>query len=149
LQGLAAQNKRNCRIGVECGSNKKKGEYKMANNKLETTFAAVNGGQDSAILTGKSPIYPYEGGKRISETPTGTKVDVALQGNRFTPLTVKIEGNTNILPNCSNEQINTACASVKLIAVRFVDCKISLYSIGGQMVMSATASGVELVNFGK
>lgn len=147
LQGLVEQ-KRSCRIGAECGNNKKKGENIMS-NKLEVSLSAVNGGQDFAILTGKSPIYPYEGGKRTSETPIGTKVSVALQGNRFTPLDIKILTAADPLPNVTDEKIESSCADVKLISVRFVDCKISLYSIGGQMVMSATASGVELVNASK
>lgn len=115
-------------------------------NKLDTNLPAVNGGQDFAILTGKGSIYSYEGGKRTSDTPIGTKISVALQGNRFAPLDVKILNATDPLPNVTDEQIQASCAEIKLIAVRFTDCKISLYSIGGQMVMSATASGLELRN---
>jgi hypothetical protein len=121
----------------------------MAKNKLEVNLPAVNNGQDFAILTGKSPIYPYEGGNRTSETPIGTKFSVALQGNRFAPLDIKILTASDPLPNVTDEKIEASCADVKLIAVSFVDCKISLYSIGGQMVMSANANGVELVNSGK
>lgn len=118
-------------------------------NKLEVDLPAVNNGQKFAILTGKSPIYEYKDGKRTSEIPIGEKIRVALQGNRFTPLDVKILNATDSLPNISDEKIEASCAEIKLIAVQFVDCKISLYSIGGQMAMSATASGVELVNSGK
>lgn len=118
-------------------------------NKVETVFSAINGGQEIAILTSKSSGYAFEGGKRTSDTPTHTKIGVALQGNRLTPLTVKVEGSTDPLPSISDEQIAAACLSVKLLAVRFTDCKVSIYSIGGQMVMSATASGVELVNMSK
>lgn len=118
----------------------------MANNKLDTSLPAVNGGQEFAILTGIGPIYKYEGGKRVGETPIGTKISVVLQGNRFAPLDVKILNATDPLPNITDEKIQASCAEVKLIAVRFTDCKISLYSIGGQMIMSANASGVELVN---
>lgn len=121
----------------------------MANNKIETTLAAINGGQEIVILTGKSSGYNYEGGKRTGDTPTHTKIAVALQGNRLAALTVKIEGSADPLPGVSDEQIAAACSGVKLLAVKFTDCKVSIYSIGGQMVMSATASGVELVNAGK
>lgn len=117
----------------------------MANNKLEVTLPAINKGQDFAILTGKSPIYPYEDGKRTSETPIGTKINVVLQGNRFTPLTVKIEGRADPLPKISDEEIETTLANIELLVVRFIDCQITLYTIGGQMVMSATATGVEVV----
>lgn len=118
----------------------------MANNKLDTNLPAVNGGQDFAILTGISPIYKYEGGKRVGETPIGTKISVVLQGNRFTPLDVKILNATDPLPNITDEKIQASCAEVKLIAVRFTDCKISLYSIGGQMVLSAISNGAEIMN---
>lgn len=118
-------------------------------NKLEVNLEAVNGGQSWAILTGVSPIYQFEDGKRKNDTPTGTKISLALQGNRFSPLTVKIEGNANALPSVTDEQINAACSGVKLLAVKFADCKIALYSIKDQMIMSATATSAELVNFGK
>lgn len=121
----------------------------MAKNKIEVTLQAVNNGIDYAILTGKSFSYHYENGKRTDETPTGTKVEVALQGNHFSPLTVKIDGMIDPLPEINDEEIEASCTNLKLVAVRFTDCKIALYSINGNMVMSATATGVELVNFKK
>lgn len=117
--------------------------------KIEVSLPAVNNGIDYAILTGKNFAYHYENGKRTDETPTGTKIEVALQGNRFSPLTVKIDGTIDSLPEISDEEIEASCTNMKLIAVRFTDCKIALYSINGNMVMSATATGVELVNFKK
>lgn len=74
-------------------------------DKLEVNIEAVNGGQDWIILTGKSPIYPYEGGKRTSETPIGTKVSGVLQGNRFAPLDIKILTATDPLPSVTDEKI--------------------------------------------
>lgn len=121
----------------------------MAKNKIEVSLPAVNSGIDYAILTGKSFAYHYENGRRTDETPTGAKIEVSLQGNRFTPLTVKIDGTIDPLPEISDEEIEANCTNLKLIAVRFTDCKISLYSINGNMVMSATAASVELVNFKK
>lgn len=118
-------------------------------NKIETTLAAVNGGQDVAILTAKGSVYPFENGKRTSDTPIGTKFTVALQGNRLTTLTVKIEGTSDPLPNVLDEKIEAACNGLKFFLVRFQDCKVALYSIGGQMAMTATSSGIELVNAGK
>ena len=117
--------------------------------KLEVSLPAVNNGLDYGILCDKSPIYAYENGKKVNEIPIGTKVDVVLPGNHFQPLTVKIEGNPNALPEISSEEIGAACEELKLLAVRFIDCKIALYSINGQMVMSASATAVELVNFKK
>lgn len=117
----------------------------MANNKLEVSLPAINKGQEFAVLTGKSPIYFYEDGKRTSETPIGTKITVALQGNRFTSLTVKIEGKTDPLPNITDEEIETSLVNIELFVVKFTDCRVTLYNIGGNMVMSATATGVEIV----
>lgn len=117
--------------------------------KIEVSLPAVNNGIDYAILTGKSPVYNYENGKRTDETPTGSKVEVALQGNRFSALTVKIDGIIDPLPEISDGDIEKSCTNMTLVAVRFTDCKIALYSINGNMVMSATATGVELVNFKK
>ena len=116
----------------------------MASNKLEVTLAALNKGQDYAILTGKSPIYSYDNGKRTSDSPIGFKVSVALQGNRLSPLSVKIEGKTDPLSKISEEEIEASCTSIELF-VRFIDCIINIYTINGQMLMSATATGVEIV----
>ncbi|MBE7725924.1 MAG: hypothetical protein E7244_16370 [Enterocloster citroniae] len=117
----------------------------MASNKLEVTLAALNKGQDYAILTGKSPIYSYDNGKRTSDSPIGFKVSVALQGNRLSPLSVKIEGKTDPLSKISEEEIEASCTNIELLVVRFIDCIINIYTINGQMLMSATATGVEIV----
>lgn len=114
-------------------------------NKLIVTLATVNGGLDYCILTAKAPIPLYENGTKLKKSG-GTKLSVLLQGNRFTPLNVKIEGDNNVLPNLTDEQINDACLSLKLIPVRFTDCKITLYSINNNMIMSATASGCEILS---
>ena len=121
-------------------------------NKLDTTLAAVNGGLHESILTGKSPVYEYKDGKKVSEIPIAYKATAALLGNRLTTLSVKIEGGADPLPKITEEQIDAACRGdngVDFIYVTFKDATVSLYSIGGQMVMSGRASGVELVNSGK
>lgn len=115
------------------------------NNKLEITFPAANGGVNWAVLTGIEPRYTYEGGKKVGENPIGYKVNFALQSNRFKSLSVKVDGG-NPLSDVTDEQIQEACSSMKLIAAKPVGCKVTLYSIGGEMVMSATATGIELVN---
>ena len=56
--------------------------------RLETTIPSVNGGAEYAILAEKAAIYPYENGKKVSDTPIGTKLTVALPGYRLTPLAV-------------------------------------------------------------
>lgn len=121
----------------------------MAKNRMDVSLQAVNNGLDYAILTGKSFYYPYENGKRTDETPLGMKVEVALPGNRLSPLTIKVAGMIDPIPTISDEEIAARCTSTTFVAVRFSDCKVSLYSINGQMVMSATAADAELVNFKK
>lgn len=114
-------------------------------NKVQVNLPTVNGGMEYCILSGKTFLYSYRDGKRINDEATGTRIDVVLQGNRFTPLSVKIEGDRNVLPELTDEQISTACSTLKLIPVKFNDCSITLYSINNNMVMSATASGCEIV----
>lgn len=113
--------------------------------KLEIPFAAANGGIDCAVLAGKRFIHSYSEGKRTGDTPTATTFTAAMQGNGFTPLNVKIEGSTDPLPGVEDQEIKAACAALKPILVRFKECKVSVYTIEGQMRMSATASGVELI----
>ena len=123
----------------------------MANNKIETTLEAVNSGQKSVILTGKSPIYEYKDGKKVSEIPIAHKFNVALF-NRLTPLAVKIEGSNDPLNKVSDEMIDSAIRGdngADFIMAQFADCKVALFSIGGQLVMSATATSIELVTAGK
>jgi len=121
-------------------------------NKLDTTLAAVNGGLQESILTGKTPVYSYDNGKKTSEIPIAYKATAALLGNRLTTISVKIDGSADPLPKITEEQIDAACRGdngADFIYVTFKDAAVSLYSIGGQMVMSGRASGVELVTAGK
>ena len=104
----------------------------------------LNNGMSYAILTGKKGIYTYLDNKRQSDTPTGWKLDVVLQGNCFSTLSIKINGSADPLPNISEAQIAEACATMKPIFVRFTDCVVSIYALDG-LKMSATASGVEIV----
>lgn len=118
----------------------------MANNKINNaTLESINGSLNYCILVGKNPIYAYKDGKKVSDNPTGTKLEVVLPGNRFTPLSVKIEGNVNVLPDITDEQINDSCASLALMPIQLVDCRVSLYSIGGQLIFSATACDAKII----
>ena len=121
----------------------------MAKNKIETTLQAVNSGLDYGILTGTSDLYEYDkSGKKTTETPLGKKIDFSLPGNRLTQLTVKILG-ADPLPQVTDDQINAACASMKFIFVKFADCKVSIYTMNGQIGMTATAQGVQIVSNSK
>ncbi|MCI9469497.1 MAG: hypothetical protein HFG45_09455 [Oscillospiraceae bacterium] len=115
-------------------------------NRFEIPFSSANGGLDTAILTRVRPVFPYADGKRTSDVPTATSVTVALQGNCFEPLNIKIEGSADLFPGLTDEDIETACKTLKLNFVKFKNCKVQIYTIDGQMRMSGVADGVELVN---
>ena len=114
--------------------------------KLEIPFSAANGGLDYAILTGKRAAFPFADGKRTSDTPNATTISVALQGNAFASLNVKIEGGNDPLPGIEDTEIKAACAAMKPAFVRFLGGSVSLYSLDGTMRMSGTASAVEIVS---
>lgn len=115
-------------------------------NKIEVNLSTINGGMDYCILTARAHIYKYENGKRVDDTVIGTRLDVVLQGNRFTPLSVRIEGDGNVLPEISDKDIDLACSTLKPVFVRFSDCKVSAYSINNNMVLSACAGSCEIIN---
>lgn len=111
-------------------------------------LASINNNMDWAILIKKSPVYQYEGGKRVSDTPIAQRVNVLLPGNCFSTITVKISTSFDPLPEISDEMIADACASMKPIFVRLKDCFVSVYAMDG-LKMSATANTVELIKPGK
>lgn len=122
----------------------------MANNPnvLTVNLAAVNGGADYAILTAKSEFFPYADGKRTSDTPIGTKLTLALQNSRLSPLAVKFDHDP--LPSVEDAQIEAACSACKFLFVRIPDCKVKVYSSSGSgLGMSATAGTAEIVTPGK
>lgn len=109
-------------------------------------FEELNAGLPWAILTSKSPAYPYnKDGARQSDTPEKWRYTVALPGNSYTPLTVSIEGSADLLGNITAEQIAEACASLQPFLVTFTNCFVSIFTIKGEQRMTATASGIELV----
>lgn len=112
------------------------------------TLEGINKGYDWAILSGKAPIFAYENNKRVSDTPVAWRLTVLLPGNMLSPLTVKVTQATDPLPSVTDEKIEAACASLKLLYVRLTECVISVYAIDG-LKMTATASHVELVTPGK
>ena len=91
-------------------------------NRFEIPFSSANGGLDTAILTRVRPVFPYADGKRT------------------------IEGSADLFPGLTDEDIETACKTLKLNFVKFKNCKVQIYTIDGQMRMSGVADGVELVN---
>lgn len=113
-------------------------------NRIETTIEMVNAGFPYILLTGKSDIYPFENGKRTSNVPTGTRLNGCLQGNKLTPLTIKVDG-ADPLPDVTNEQISELCKQRKYVYIKPLDCIVLIYTINGNMCISATAKGVEIV----
>lgn len=115
--------------------------------KLQTTLPAVHGGADFAILTGKSDIFPYENGKKVSDVSMGVKLTLALQNNRLSQLTVKFDHDP--LPKVSDQDIINATASCNFLYVQIPDCKVDLFSTNSGLGMSATASSAQIVSFQK
>lgn len=110
---------------------------------------AVNGTPYFPIVK-KSPIHKYSNGKKVSEEPIGYRILTVCPGARYAALAVRIDSSKDPLPDLTEEDIDKACRSFAPFIVRFSeDCKISLYTIDGQMRMSGTASGVQLVDQNK
>lgn len=114
--------------------------------KLNVDLPAVNAGYDYAMLTGKTDIFPYENGKRLSDVREGVKLTIALQGARFAALSIKFDHDP--LSNLTDEQIEAACLECDFIYVQIPDCIVNLYSSnGGGIGMTATAKTAKIVDF--
>lgn len=113
-------------------------------NTIKTSLAAVNGGADYALLTGKTEIFAYENGKKISENPVGVKLTIALQNAGLSPLGVKFDHDP--LPKISETDIANACSACEFCFVQIPDCIVTLYSSDkGGISMTATATTAKLV----
>lgn len=116
----------------------------MASSKrFETTLPAVNGGADYGVLTEKAPIYPYENNKRVSDTPIGVRLTLALPGARMSTLAVKFDHDP--LPKVTDEQIAAACASGGFLYAQIPDAVVTLYSTDNGIGMTATAQTAQIV----
>lgn len=112
--------------------------------KLNVDLPAVNAGYDFAVLTGKTDIFPYENGKRLSDVREGGKLTIALQGACLAPLAVKFDHDP--LPNLTGEQIEVACLGSNFIYIQLPDCAVNLYSSNnGGIGMTATAQTAKIV----
>ncbi len=116
-------------------------------NRIETTLDAINAKLEFAVLVSKKPLHSYDETGKKSEAATGTKLTVALPGNRFEPLGIKFEG-TDPLPKVTDEMIGEACERCTPLYVRLTDCKVVIYSGSSGMGMTATAKAAELVTIG-
>ena len=112
--------------------------------KLNVDLPDVNAGYDYAVLTGKTDIFPYENGRKVSDVREGGKLTLALQGARLAPLAVKFDHDP--LPNLTDEQIDDACRDCNFIYVQLPDCAVDLYSSrNGGIGMTATAQTAKIV----
>lgn len=116
--------------------------------RIETTLSAINGGLDFAMLNEKAEIYSYENGKRVSDTPIGMRLTLALPGARLTQLAVKFDHDP--LPKVTDEMIAEACMSCNFMYVQIPDCVVNVYasSSTGGLGMTGTAQTAQLVTLG-
>jgi hypothetical protein len=112
-------------------------------NRIKTTLEAVNGGFPYILLSGKGDIFTFENGKRTSNVPIGKRLDGCMQGNKMTPISIKVEG-TDPLPDVTDEQILELCKQRKYLYIKLLDCVVTIYTMNGNMGMSAVASGAEI-----
>ncbi len=112
---------------------------------LKLEISALNGGDPSVILTGKSEVYPYDQGKRISDEPIAYRYTIALSKNRMALIGVRIDG-PDQLPDLSDDEIARRCASLDFIRVEFSGDEAKVYSISGEQKISASARHVSLVD---
>lgn len=113
-------------------------------NRIKTTIEAVNGGLPYILLTGKNDIFLFENGKRTSNEPIGKRLDGCLLGNKLTPLTIKVNG-ADPLPDVTDEEISELCKQKKYLYITPKDCVVTIYTMNGNMGMSATAKGAEIL----
>lgn len=114
-------------------------------NKLQTTLNAVNAGENFAVLVGKTDIFPYENGKKISDERIGVKLNIALHNSRLSQLTVKFE--TDPIPKITDEAIVAATESCDFLFVELPDTEVTIYSSSNGMAMSATGKTARIVTF--
>ncbi len=113
-------------------------------NKIETTLMAINGNQDFAIIVGKSDVFQYENGQRTSKERVGVRLNLALQGNKLTPISARIDG-ADPLPDLTDEHIAETCRQRKFLYVKLIEPVVSIYTINNNINMTATAKGAEII----
>lgn len=113
--------------------------------RLNVDLPSVNDGCDYAPLTEKADIFPYENNRKVSDTPIGVKLTLALQGARLAPLVVKFDHDP--LPDITDEQIEAACLNLDFIYVQIPNCTINLYSSNSSsdIGMNGTAQTAKIV----
>lgn len=80
----------------------------MASNKLEVTLAALNKGQDYAILTGKSPIYSYDNGKERAILPLASRLVLPYKATASPPYLLRLKGKLTLYPKSAKKKLKQA-----------------------------------------
>lgn len=112
-------------------------------------FIALNGGLDWAILTGKSPVYHYENGKRTGDIPEKFRYKAIMPGCCYSEISISVPGSIDALAAITDEQIAESCANLRPLLVRFINCTVKVYSKDGEQKLAGTANAVELVKSSK
>lgn len=116
----------------------------MAMYKMNTTLEAVNGGDNTVLLIGKSPIHGSADGKQ-TDTVEGVRLDVLLPKARMNSLAVKFPKDP--IPKTSDEEIAAGCAELAFPILQIEGADVKIYSNpGGGIGMTATAENAKIIN---
>ncbi|MCI9468073.1 MAG: hypothetical protein HFG45_02080 [Oscillospiraceae bacterium] len=115
----------------------------MMMRRVTSTLEAVNSGMNYAMLLEKADVYDWKDGKRVSDTPIGVRLTLALPGARMLTLPVKFP--LDPLPKLTDEKIEEATASCNFLFVQIPDCIVTLYNKDSGIGMTATAETAQIV----
>ena len=114
----------------------------MANRNMTVPYTFVNNGKHNVILTGVSPIKEFADGK-YTDKILGTYVDAVFPAHAFDKVTFAVD-TINALSDITEEEIRTACETLKPLWICFQDGYVSAYVSKGKLCLSGKAKGVEL-----
>ncbi len=113
--------------------------------KMNTTVEAVNGGDNTVLLIGKSLIHGRTADGKQTDTVEGVRLDVLLPKSRMNALAVKFTKDP--IPKISDEEIAVGCAEMAFPILQIEGAQVKIYSNpGGGIGMTATAESAQIVN---
>lgn len=117
----------------------------MAMYKMNTTLEAVNGGDNTVLLIGKSMIYGRSADGKQTDTIEGIRLDVLLPKARMNALAIKFQKDP--IPKTSDEEIAAGCAELAFPILQVEGAQVKIYSNpGGGIGMTATAETAKIIN---
>lgn len=117
----------------------------MAMYKMNTTLEAVNGGDNTVLLIGKSLVHGRTAGGKQTDTVEGIKLDVLLPKARMNPLAIKFQKDP--ISKISDEEIAVGCAELAFPILQVEGAQVKIYSNpGGGIGMTATAETAQIIN---